>query len=98
MRRKINWDKQSVKYFREAIRYIQKDSPQNADKIKNEILKRISELAETPEICTSDKYKLNNNGQYKAFELYHFRISYLVKDNEIIIARMRSTHQKPLDY
>jgi hypothetical protein len=60
--RKISWDRQAINYFSEAIRYIRKDSPQNADKIKNEILKNISELSKRPEIHSPDKYKVNNSG------------------------------------
>ncbi|MBS1529956.1 MAG: type II toxin-antitoxin system RelE/ParE family toxin [Bacteroidetes bacterium] len=58
----------------------------------------MSELLEHPEIHNPDKYKINNNGNYRAFELYSFRIGYLVKEDEIIIARIRNTKQEPLDY
>ncbi|HEY4063361.1 MAG TPA: type II toxin-antitoxin system RelE/ParE family toxin [Puia sp.] len=97
-KRKISWDKQAIHYFREAIKYIRKDSPQNADKVKKEVLERISELSKRPEIHNPDKYKVNNSGNYRAFELHRFRIGYLVKDEEIIIARIRNTNQEPLDY
>jgi plasmid stabilization system protein ParE len=96
--RKISWDKQAINYFRDAIKYIRKDSPQNADKIKKEILERISELSERPEIHNPDKYKLHNSGNYRAFEIHRFRVGYLVKKDEIIIARIRNTNQEPLDY
>lgn len=96
--RKISWDKQALHYFRKAIQYIRNDSPQNADKVKNEILEKISELSKRPEIHNPDKYKINNNGSYRAFELHRFRVSYFVKDNEIIIARVRNTNQEPLAY
>jgi len=96
--RKISWDKQALHYFREAIQYIRKDSPQNADKVKREILEKISELSKHPEIHNPDKYKIDNNGSYRAFELHRFRVGYLVKENEIIIARVRNTKQEPLDY
>jgi plasmid stabilization system protein ParE len=97
-KRKVTWDKQAVNYFREAIRYIRQDSPQNAEKVKNEILKKIKELSERPEIHNPDKYKLNNNGDYRAFELHRLRVAYLVKEGEIIIARVRNTKQEPLGY
>ena len=48
--RKISWDKQAINYFREAIRYIRKDSPQNANKVKKEILEKINKLPKRPEI------------------------------------------------
>ena len=97
-KRKILWDKQALHYFYDAIKYIRKDSPQNADKVKREVLEKINELSKRPEIHNPDKYKVNNNGSYRAFELYRLRVGYLVKENEIIIARIRNTKQEPLDY
>lgn len=94
----VKWDKPALIYFSEAIRYIRKDSPQNADKIKTEILSRITTLSNSPEIHAPDKYKQNNNGSYRAFELYRLRIAYIVKDDEIIITRVRHTSQEPLEY
>jgi plasmid stabilization system protein ParE len=96
--RKISWDKQAVQYLSEAIAYIRKDAPQNAEKVKNELLQQIKALAQKPEIHPRDKYKINNTGNYRAFELYRFRVSYLVKEDEIIIARIRHTSQEPLAY
>ncbi len=98
-KRKITWDKEALNYFRETIKYIRKDSPQNADKVKKEILEKISELVLRPEIHNPDKDKLNNsNGNYRAFELHRIRVAYLIKEDEIIIARVRNTRQQPLDY
>lgn len=97
-KRKISWDKMALNYFQDAIRYIRQDSPQNADKVKKEILEKVAELSYRPEIHNPDKYKSNNNGNYRAFELHRFRVGYLVKENEIVIARIRNTNQEPLDY
>lgn len=96
-KRKILWDKQALNYFRESIRYIRQDSPQNADKVKKEVLEKINELSSRPEIHNLDKYKLDNNGSYRAFE-FRLRVAYLVKENEIIITRIRNTNQEPLGY
>ena len=98
LQRKISWDKQAIIYFSVAIRYIRKESPQNADKVKKEILQKIKALVQKPKIHAPDKYKSNNKGNYRAFELHRFRVSYLVKKNEIIISRIRHTSQEPLDY
>jgi len=97
-KRKIRWDKTALLYFSEAIGYIRKDSAQNADKVKNDILSMIRALASSPEIHAPDKYKQNNSGHYRAFELNRYRIAYLVKDDEIIIARIRHTSQEPEVY
>jgi plasmid stabilization system protein ParE len=97
-KRKITWDKQALKYFHESIRYIRQNSHQNADKVKKEVLEKVNELSKRPEIHSPDKYKLNNNGNYRAFELHRLRVGYLVKEDEIIIARLRNTNQEPVDY
>ena len=97
-KRKIKWDKPALIYFSETIRYIRKDSEQNAKKVKEEILAKSSELSVRPEIHAPDKYKQNNTGHYRAFELHRYRIAYLVKDEEIIIARIRHTSQEPQPY
>ncbi len=97
-KRKIRWDKPALIYFSEAIRYIRKDSIQNADKVKKEILVKISELSAHPELHAPDKYKQNNTGNYRAFELHRYRIAYLVKEEEIIIARVMHTSQEPQSY
>jgi len=97
-KRKIIWDKLALIYFSDAIRYIRKDSPNNADKVKTEILEKISELSNHPEVHAPDKYKQSNTGHYRAFELHRYRIAYLVKDDEIIIARVRHTSQEPQQY
>jgi len=96
--KKISWDKQAITNFREAIKYIRKESNQNADKVKSAVLDKIDDLLEHPEAHYPDKYKLNNDGNYRAFEIYTFRIGYLVKENEIIIVRIRSTKQEPANY
>lgn len=96
--RSIKWDTQALIYFRESIRYIQKDSLQNATRIKQEILEKIRDLSIHPNLHPPDKYKFHNSGNFRAFELYKFRIAYLVSDTEIIIVRIRHTSQEPQEY
>lgn len=96
--RKIKWDKQAQQFFRETLQYIRKDSPQNADKVKKKVLKKIGDLSQKPETHPPDKYKSGNTGNYRAFEIYRLRVGYLVKKEEIIITRIRHTSQEPLEY
>jgi plasmid stabilization system protein ParE len=76
-KRKISWDKKAILYLSEAIRYIRKDSPQNAEKAKKEILQQIRELAKKPEMHNPDKYKSDNTGNYRAFELHDLGLAIL---------------------
>ncbi len=96
--RQIKWDKQATLQFDAAMHYIRNDSPANAERLKKQLLEKISQLAINAEIYTLDKYKKGNQGEYRAFELYRYRISYLVKEKEIIITRIRHTSQAPKKY
>lgn len=96
--RKIRWDKQATVYLAQSINYIRKESPKNADKVKNEILLKIRELLKTPYMYSPDKYKINNDGNCRCFELHHYRISYVIMETVIIIIRIRHTNQEPQEY
>ncbi len=98
VKRKINWDKAALVDFKSAMNYIHKSSVQNAEKVKKDILYKIAQTATNPESGRPDKNKLNNTDNYRAFELHHFRISYLVKEKEIIIARFRHTSMDAQQY
>ncbi len=92
------FDNESKKSLREALQYIQKDSEQNAEKVKSKILTSIKELLTNPKRYNTDKYKLNNDGSYRAYEIYKYRITYHVSDDEIRIIRIRHTKMNPLEY
>ena len=72
----IKWNKLALQQFELAIEYIELDSAANADKVKRSILSAIDEVQRYPEMYPPDKYKLNNDGSLRAFEIYHYRISY----------------------
>jgi len=95
---RIVWDKSAVIYLKSAIAFIRKDSPQNAEKVKRDIITSVIALADTPERHPLDKYRINNDGSFRAFELYKFRISYFISDKEIRIVRIRHANQEPKDF
>lgn len=84
--------------LQEAYLHIRKDSLQNAAKVKNKILASFKDLIKNPERHAPDKYRLNNDGSYHAYELYKYRISYHVSTTEIRILRIRHTKMNPLEY
>jgi plasmid stabilization system protein ParE len=83
--KKNTWSKVAAKQFEVAIKYIAADSIQNAEKVRKEILEKIERLILHPEIYSPDRYKTNNDGSYRAFELHRYRIAYRVLENEIFI-------------
>ena len=55
-------------------------------------------LGANPEIYPPDKYRNNNDGSFRAYELHHYRIAYRITEKEIIITRMRHTSMEPKQY
>ena len=94
----IKWNNKAIKHFDEAIEYIQLSSPANAEKVKREILLAIDGLLEYTQKYNPDKYKTKNDGSFRAFEMYHYRISYRYKGSEIRIIRIRHAKMNPLAY
>ncbi len=94
----IKWNKSAIRQLNDIVKYIEEDSLLAAEKVKREILLKIESLIKHPEKYNPDKYKLNNDGCFKAFEINHYRISYRFIRSEIRILRLRHTKMNPLKY
>ena len=92
------WTPQAITELRKAYDYISKDSPQSARKVVDELTRIADQLPAQPEMFPADKFKKNNDGNWRAFEKYHYRISYLITPKEIRIVRMRHTSRTPIQY
>lgn len=73
--------------LRQAYEYISKESPQNAQKVKSKILSSIKALTKHAHKHPADKYRLDNDGFFRAYELYKYRTTYHVSDSRIIVIR-----------
>jgi plasmid stabilization system protein ParE len=78
--------------------YIRKDSYQNAIKVRYDIVAMPDSLSVNPERFPPDKFKTNNDGTYRAFELHRYRISYVIFKELVLIVRLRHTAMSPLLY
>lgn len=94
----IKWNKKAVMQFDDLVKYIEQDSPVAAQKVKREILLKIDSLLRHPEKFNPDKFKLNNDGTFRAFEMYGYRISYRCILNDIRLIRIRQTKMNPAKY
>ena len=94
----IKWNRKALQQFDEAIAYINARSPHSADKVQKDLLAKIDGLLKHPERYNLDKYKKDNNGSFRAFEIYHYRISYRYKKDEVRILRLRHTSMNPTTY
>jgi plasmid stabilization system protein ParE len=79
----VVWTKRSQQHMKQAFDYISKDSIQNAVKVLEDIVAMVNKAIVNPEFCSTDKYKQNNDGSYRAFEKHHYRIAYRFSDNII---------------
>ena len=96
--RKITWTKLATKQFKAAIKFIRKESEQNAHKLKETILEKINSLSDDILVHRKDPYKKNNDGNFLYFEILRYRIVYYVEPNEIFIIRIRHTSMEPKRY
>jgi plasmid stabilization system protein ParE len=94
----VRWSLTAQKQLLKAYKYILEDSFQNAEKVKQKILLSTRRLNEMPEIHPLDKYRLRNKGNFRAYEIYHYRIVYKITKTEIIITRIRHTKMEPKVY
>lgn len=94
----IVWAPKVFDTFSEAYDYIRQDSFQNAEKVRSEILDAIESAAEIPTRNPVDKYKINNLGNYRAFELHSYRISYSFDSEKLYVLRFRHVKMKPKKY
>jgi plasmid stabilization system protein ParE len=92
---KVIIDNPAKAQLKDAYTYIKLDSPKNAEKVKAKILTSIKELADHPEKYPKDKYRLNNDGSYRAFEIYKYRISYHASQEQITVIMIRHTKMEP---
>lgn len=94
----MQWSRKAQAELKRAYEYIKSMSLQHAEKVKNDIVHHSESLAVNPERYPPDKFKIGNNGQYRFFVLYHYRISYKIMDDVVLIVRMRHTSMSPLAY
>lgn len=97
--RKLVWSKRATKSFEKILDYIEKDSIQNAEKVAKELLQKVKYAIKHPEFYSRDKCKTENSkGSFRAFEIYHVRVSIYFDEKVIRVIRVRHTKRKPLKY
>jgi addiction module RelE/StbE family toxin len=96
----VIWSKQSLKQLESIHEYILEEtgSLTLVDKVIDKILKSSQILSKQPEMHPPDSHKLNNNGNYRAYEIYSYRIAYPIMKENVRILRVRHTSREPLKY
>ena len=94
----VVWSNSAKVELRKAFDYISLDSLQNAQMVRDALINLTIDLPGNPEKHPLDKFKKSNDGTWRAFEKYSYRISYHISKNQIRIVRMRHTSMSPLAY
>jgi plasmid stabilization system protein ParE len=91
-------DKSGSTSYEKAYGYIFKNSPQNAVKVLEDIVKAVHKADKNPAYYNPDKYKINNDGSYRAFKKHKYRIVYRFTEKAIRVLRVRHTKMEPKEY
>ena len=100
MGKEVIWSKLSLTHLEQIHTYVLEDSKslEIADKLINDLFDSSEILKNHPELYPIDKLRKNNNGTYRAYEIYTYRISYRIFKNNIRILRVRHTSREPLPH
>lgn len=51
-----------------------------------------------PFIFEHDRFKFDNDGSFRAFEEFKYRVAYKITEDQIRILRIRHTSREPIEY
>ncbi|MGI4727216.1 MAG: type II toxin-antitoxin system RelE/ParE family toxin [Janthinobacterium lividum] len=92
----IKWNKSAVKQLFEIVNYLEsRNEIDYAEILEKQILDSISSLSAQTNIYQLDRIKQNNDGNFFAFEIESYQISYRKIYDEIRILRIRHSSRKP---
>jgi len=98
-KRQILWSANALEQLTEINSYLEENaSVLVAEKVRKKILTSTKILGERPERYAPDGLKQNNDGSYRYYKVYNYRISYRILEDTIRIIRVRHTKQEPKDY
>lgn len=95
---RVVWTTQAQQHLRQAYLHISKDSVKSAGKVVEAIAEAVNKAVDNPEMYNPDKYKVNNDGSYRAFEKHRYRVSYRFSNATIRVLRVRHTSMEPTSY
>jgi addiction module RelE/StbE family toxin len=96
---KIIWSKEAKEQLKEIYQHIKQESEQGAKTVKEAIFKSTELLITNPQMYEVDQYKIANDGSYRAYIVFNYRISYkITEENKVNILRIRHTSREPRGY
>lgn len=97
MEKEIIWTTSAQNQLEEIYFYLLEMTKNESvpEKVVATIYDSVSILKSNSEIYELDEMKILNDGSYRAYEIYHYRISYKIAQKTIYIIRIRHTSRNP---
>ncbi|MFH6963140.1 type II toxin-antitoxin system RelE/ParE family toxin [Flavobacterium plurextorum] len=97
MEKEIIWSKTAQNQLEKIYFYLFKETKSKniPNKVIDTIYNSVSILKTSYEIYNLDEMKISNTGNYCAYEVYSYRITYKIRSKEIHILRIRHTSRNP---
>lgn len=94
----VIWSDMAKEQLHEAYTHIKKDSEQNAKMLRQKIIASTRILSIATEIYKTDELKIDNKGNFRAYVIYNYRITYKIESGRIEILRVRHISREPLEH
>lgn len=92
------WDKVALNHLKEIYDYLKTtDNLEHAKEVKDTILKITKKLPANPNLYEQDRFKSDNDGSFRAFEKFKYRVVYKITEDQIRILRVRHTSREPIE-
>lgn len=91
----IRWDRLARESLNDIYNYICQDSPQNAKKVKRELIKLVGSLNDFPEKYSKEDFLVKEPENYRSLNKWSYKIIYEVTEEAIIIVDIFHTSQLP---
>lgn len=100
MEKEIVWTETAQEQLQDIYFYILEESKSFsiADKVIDVIVESVTILSKKWEIYEIDEMRLPKAPDYRAYEIYSYRISYKITDNSIFIIRIRHAMRNPKSF
>lgn len=96
----VIWSSTSIKNLKKAHTFIWKQSfsKEIADKVIHQIYTSTKPLKTNPYIYEEDRFKIKNDGSFRAYEKHNYRLTYKIFDDQksVMIIRFRHAHMNPI--
>ena len=92
----VRWDIEAIEDLKAIYKYIKKKSPDNAEKVKKELIKLAGTLTTFPDKYPKEPILEHEDGDFRFIAKWSYKIIYEITNKEVIIALIFHTSQEPV--